>query len=94
MKRKVIPFIFLSPALLFGIVFFVLPIVVAFYLTFTNFQAFAPVRGVGLANYKYLLTRDPFFFEEPLPGAVAFHLLAAHGHQRNRGRVCVEVRPG
>jgi multiple sugar transport system permease protein len=61
MKRQTIPFIFLSPALLFGIVFFLLPIVLAFWLTFTNFQAFAPVRGVGLENYKYLLTRDPFF---------------------------------
>ena len=61
MKRRVIPYIFLSPALLFGIVFFVLPIVVAFGLTFTNFQAFAPVRSLGLTNYKYLLTRDPFF---------------------------------
>ena len=61
MKRKVIPFLFLSPALLFGIVFFVLPIVVALWLTFTNYQAFAPVKSLGLANYKYLLTRDPFF---------------------------------
>ena len=61
MKRKAIPFIFLSPALLFGIVFLVLPLVVALCLTFTNFQAFAPVKSTGLSNYKYLLTRDPFF---------------------------------
>ncbi len=61
MKRETIPFIFLSPALLFGIVFFVLPIIVAFWLTFTNFQAFAPVRSIGFENYKHLLTRDPFF---------------------------------
>ncbi len=61
MKRQMIAFAFLSPALLFGLIFFLLPIVVAFSLTFTNFQAFAPVRGVGLTNYIYLLTRDPFF---------------------------------
>lgn len=61
MKRQAAPYIFLSPALLFGVVFFVLPTVIAFWLTFTNFQAFAPVKGVGLANYKYLLARDPFF---------------------------------
>ncbi len=63
MKRQTIPFLFLSPALLFGILFFVLPLVVAFCLTFTNFQAFAPLRVVGLANYTYLLTRDPFFVQ-------------------------------
>ena len=63
MRRPSVAFVFLSPALLFGVVFFILPIVVAFSLTFSNFQAFVPPRGVGLANYKYLLTRDPFFLQ-------------------------------
>ncbi len=61
MKRETTAYLFLGPAFLFGLVFFVLPIAVAFCLTFSNFQAFAPVKGVGLANYHYLLTRDPFF---------------------------------
>ncbi|MEO7029957.1 MAG: sugar ABC transporter permease [Acidobacteriaceae bacterium] len=62
-KRQAIPYVFLTPVMLFGVVFFVLPIGFAFYLTFTNFQAFVPHRGVGLLNYKYLLARDPFFFQ-------------------------------
>ena len=63
MRRQWIPYLFLSPALLFGFVFFLLPLGLALYLTFTNFQAFAPHHTVGLQNYKYLLTRDPFFLQ-------------------------------
>ena len=61
LRRKIVPYLFLSPALLFAGIFFVLPLVLALYLTFTNFQAFAPHRLVGLRNYQYLLARDPFF---------------------------------
>ena len=61
--RRLVPFMFLSPALVFGIVFVIVPIGVASYLTFTNFQAFVPPRWVGFDNYIYLLTRDPFFFQ-------------------------------
>jgi len=61
--RRLIPFIFLSPALAFGIVFVIVPIAVAAYLSFTNFQAFVAPRWVGLDNYVHLLTRDPFFFQ-------------------------------
>jgi len=61
--RRLVPFMFLSPALVFGLVFVIVPVGVAGYLTFTNFQAFVPPRWVGLDNYAYLLTRDPFFFQ-------------------------------
>ena len=62
-EQRFIPYIFLSPALLFAAMFFVLPLGLAFYLTFTNFQAFAPHHAVGLRNYSYLVGRDPFFLQ-------------------------------
>lgn len=61
--RRLTPYLFLSPALLFGLIFFLLPLALALYLTFTNFQAFAPYHAVGFLNYKYLLTRDPLFLQ-------------------------------
>ena len=61
--RRYVPYLFLSPALIFGAIFFLLPLGLALYLTFTNFQAFAPHHAVGLLNYKYLLTRDPLFLQ-------------------------------
>ncbi len=61
MRQKHAAYVFLSPALFFAALFFLLPLVLALYLSFTNFQAFAPHHFVGLRNYSYLLTRDPFF---------------------------------
>ena len=63
MRQKYVPYIFLSPALIFAGLFFLLPLTLALYLAFTNFQAFAPHRFVGLRNYQYLLTRDRFFLD-------------------------------
>ena len=63
MRPKSVPYLFLSPALLFAAAFFVLPLLVAVYLAFTNFQAFAPHAFVGFRNFSYLLTRDPFFVD-------------------------------
>ena len=61
MRQRLTPYLFLSPALLYAAIFFVLPLAVALTLAFTDFQAFAPHRFTGLHNFGYLLTRDPFF---------------------------------
>lgn len=63
MQKTYAPYLFLSPALLFAALFFLLPLTLALGLAFTNFQAFAPHHFVGLRNYQYLLTRDPFFLD-------------------------------
>ncbi len=61
MRHRLVPYVFLSPTLAFGALFFLVPLALAMYLAFTNFQAFAPYHFTGLHNYSYLLTRDPFF---------------------------------
>jgi multiple sugar transport system permease protein len=61
MRSRLTPYLFLSPALLYAAIFFVLPLALALALAFTNFQAFAPHHFTGLHNFSYLLTRDPFF---------------------------------
>ncbi len=61
MRRRFVPYVFLGPMLLFAVLFFAVPLALALYLACTNFQAFEPYHFVGLHNYTYLLTRDPFF---------------------------------
>lgn len=56
------PYVFLSPMIFFFIVFFVLPIGFAFYLTFTRWNPLSTPRFVGLRNYEFLLTQDPTFY--------------------------------
>ncbi|MBE7157152.1 MAG: sugar ABC transporter permease [Rhodospirillales bacterium] len=96
MKRNWIAYLFLTPALLFGFVFFILPVLLALALTFTNFQAFTPVKWIGLANYQYLLRSDPFFLETlkntaifvvgALLAGIPLALLVAYASSRSRGR--------
>lgn len=56
------PYVFLAPMLFFLVVFFVLPIGFALYLTFTRWNPLSTPKWVGLRNYTYLLTSDPTFY--------------------------------
>lgn len=63
--RRLAPYAFLAPALLAIGVFFVVPVVAAFFLGFTDFDIYAiadlaNLRWVGLRNY-WQLARDPAF---------------------------------
>jgi multiple sugar transport system permease protein len=55
------PYLFLSPTILFFIVFLFLPIVFSFYLTFTKWNPLATPEWIGLENYRFLLTDETFF---------------------------------
>jgi multiple sugar transport system permease protein len=51
---------FISPAMILFLIFTVLPVFFAFYLSFTNYDILSPTRWVGLANYERLLTDELF----------------------------------
>ena len=61
--KQAAPWIFLAPALAFAVVFFILPLVYAFYISFTKWDSLTPAKWVGLDNYKYILTVDPVFWK-------------------------------
>lgn len=61
--KRTAPWLFLAPALVLGTIFFVAPLVVSLGLSFTKWDSLSPPRFVGIANYTYLLTRDPLFYE-------------------------------
>lgn len=61
LSRRAAPYLFLAPTLASGLVFFMLPLGLSLGLSFTNWNSLAPPRFVGLANYTYLLGRDPLF---------------------------------
>lgn len=56
------PWFFLAPMLLAGLVFYAGPIGLSLGLSLTNADLLSPPRFVGMANYSYLLTRDPAFW--------------------------------
>jgi len=62
-----VPYLFLTPALLLLLVFFFLPVLAAFLMSFTDFDIYSlgdfnKARFVGLANYQALLC-DPTFWQ-------------------------------
>jgi multiple sugar transport system permease protein len=65
-SKKVTPYLFLLPAALFGVIFFLLPILFSAYISLTNWDSLTPPRWVGLNNYIFLMTKDPFFWRSLL----------------------------
>ena len=62
-SKKVAPWLFLSPVLAFGLIFFLLPIGYAFLISLTRWDSLSPPVWVGLDHYKFLLTTDPVFWQ-------------------------------
>lgn len=62
-SRAVAPWVFISPLLIFGSIFFVLPLAYAGSLSLMRWNGFTPPRWVGLGNYEYLLFTDPRFWD-------------------------------
>ncbi len=62
-SKKAVPWLFLSPALVFAAVFVLLPVLFAAYISLTTWDSLTPPRWVGLRNYRYLVTTDPIFFK-------------------------------
>lgn len=58
-RRELVALAFLAPALLGMLVFFVFPLVMTVYYSFTAFDLSNPPRFNGLANWRYLFTGDP-----------------------------------
>lgn len=61
-SKSIAPWVFISPLLAFGAIFFLLPLAYAGYISLTRWNALTPPKWVGLGNYEYLLTIDPRFW--------------------------------
>jgi multiple sugar transport system permease protein len=62
-SKNVAPWLFMLPMLLFGAIFFILPLVYAFLISLTRWNSLSAPKWVGLKHYEYLLTTDPVFWQ-------------------------------
>lgn len=63
-QRTILAYLFLSPVLLFFLVFFLIPIVFSLYISFARWDMLTPLSQaplVGLKNYQYILFKDDLF---------------------------------
>lgn len=61
-RRKLLPYLLVSPYLLFVIVFVVFPVLFCFFLTFNKWNIIAPMHFIGFNNYSRLF-HDRLFWK-------------------------------
>lgn len=62
-KKRWVPYFFISPYVLFYLVFGLFPIVFSFYVSLTSWDGIGGKTFVGLANYTFLFSPDSYFFK-------------------------------
>jgi multiple sugar transport system permease protein len=70
---------FLSVYALLFIIFIVVPVLVAFFLSFTFFDTIQFPKFTGLKNYIVLLTQDDIFMRYVLPNTIKFAVIIGPG---------------
>ena len=61
-KKNFLPYLLVSPYLLFLVVFVIFPVLFCFFLTFNNWNIIAPMHFIGLGNYSRLI-HDRLFWK-------------------------------
>jgi multiple sugar transport system permease protein len=79
LAREGSAYAFLSGYALLFTVFIVVPVLAAFLLSFTFFDAIQTPRVIGLGNYIALLTQDDTFMKYVLPNTIQFAAIVGPG---------------
>jgi len=61
-RKKILPYLLVSPYLIFVIVFVLFPVIFCFFLTFHKWNIIAPMHFIGTANYNRLV-HDRLFWK-------------------------------
>ncbi len=62
-RRDLVGYLFISPWLIGFFAFTLAPFITSIWLSFTRWDIVSPPVGVGLANYRALLSTDPLFWK-------------------------------
>ena len=71
--------VFLGPYYLLFLIFIVVPVVLAIFLSFTHFDSIQFPTFVGIRNYINLVTQDAVFMRYVLPNTIRFALIVGPG---------------
>lgn len=70
---------FLLPYVAMFMIFIIVPITIAIFLSLTNFNTIETPDFIGLTNYVNLLTQDDVFMQYVLPNTIIFALIVGPG---------------
>lgn len=71
-KDSKLAYLFSAPYIILFIIFIIAPIIVAIWLSFTDYDMISSPTWAGLRNYVYLLTTDVEFMKYILPNTITF----------------------
>ncbi|WP_067843711.1 carbohydrate ABC transporter permease [Amphibacillus sediminis] len=72
-------YLFLLPYIILFTLFIIVPVLMAIYLSFTNFNTIETPNFVGFMNYINLLTQDEIFMQYVLPNTILFAVIVGPG---------------
>ncbi len=75
-RREGTAYLFLAPFLILFLMFIVVPVIAAIFLSFTNFDSINWPDLIGLKNYVALFTSDSIFMQYVVPNTLKFSLIA------------------
>jgi multiple sugar transport system permease protein len=79
-KRKISEaYLFLSPYLLMFIMFIVIPVALAIYLSLTSFNTIEAPKWIGFKNFTDIFTKDDIFMQYVIPNTIKFALIVGPG---------------
>ena len=75
-RKEGTAYLFLAPFLILFLMFIVVPVIAAIFLSFTNFDSINWPDFIGLKNYVALFTSDSIFMQYVVPNTLKFSLIA------------------
>lgn len=75
-RKEGTAYLFLAPFLILFLMFIVIPVIAAIFLSFTNFDSINWPDLIGLKNYVALFTSDSIFMQYVVPNTLKFSLIA------------------
>jgi len=78
-ERQPIAYLFVLPYLLMFMIFIVIPVIAAIFLSFTYFDTVRSPSFIGFANYINVLTNDDVFMQYVIPNTLKYALIVGPG---------------
>lgn len=72
-------YLFMAPYAILFIIFILIPVVIAVYLSFTNYNSIQTPKWTGFLNYITLFTSDEIFMQYVLPNTIVYALIVGVG---------------
>lgn len=79
MKAYRLSYLFIAPFMICFMLFIIIPVIAAVYLSFTYFNTIQAPEFTGWANFQYLFSEDLLFLKHALPNTLKFAVIVGPG---------------